>query len=131
LAADSPRKADLALALFEQHVDADALRDRLQLTPSGVVTPLMFEHGLLDRARGYGKHIVLPEGDDDRILRAASTLLARQVCALTVLGEPAAVRARATELGLDLEGARIVSPFDPELRERFAAEYTRLRAHKG
>ncbi|MGN7190959.1 phosphate acetyltransferase [Curtobacterium sp. MCBA15_004] len=131
LAADSPRKADLALALFEQHVDADALRDRLQLTPSGVVTPLMFEHGLLDRARGYGKHIVLPEGDDDRILRAASTLLQRQVCELTILGEPTAVRARATELGLDLDEAHVVSPFDPELRERFAEEYTRLRAHKG
>ncbi|MGN6408787.1 MAG: phosphotransacetylase family protein, partial [Curtobacterium sp.] len=79
LAADSPRKADLALALFEQHVDADALRDRLQLTPSGVVTPLMFEHGLLDRARGYGKRIVLPEGEDDRILKAAGRLLQRGV----------------------------------------------------
>jgi phosphate acetyltransferase len=131
LAADSPRKADLALALFEQHVDADALRDRLQLTPSGVVTPLMFEHGLLDRARGYGKRIVLPEGEDDRILRAASTLLARQVCELTILGDPAAIRTRATELGLDLDAAQLVSPFDPELRERFAEEYTRLRAHKG
>jgi phosphate acetyltransferase len=131
LAADSPRKADLALALFEQHVDADALRDRLQLTPSGVVTPLMFEHGLLDRARGYGKRIVLPEGDDDRILRAASTLLQRQVCELTILGDPAAIRSRATELGLDLDAAQLVSPFDPELRERFAEEYTRLRAHKG
>jgi phosphate acetyltransferase len=131
LAADSPRKADLALALFEQHVDAEALRDRLQLAPSGVVTPLMFEHGLLDRARSYGKRIVLPEGEDDRILRAASTLLQRQVCDLTILGDPATIRTRATELGLDLEAAQLVSPFDPELRERFAEEYTRLRAHKG
>jgi len=131
LAADSPRKADLALALFEQHVDGDALRDRLQLTPSGVVTPLMFEHGLLDRARSYGKRIVLPEGDDDRVLRAASTLLQRQVCEITILGDPAAIRSRATELGLDLDAAQLVSPFDPELRERFAEEYARLRAHKG
>jgi phosphate acetyltransferase len=131
LAADSPRKADLALSLFERHVQADELLARLQVTPSGVVTPLMFEHGLLDRAREYGTRIVLPEGDDDRILRAASTLLQRQVCALTILGDPAAIRARATELGLDLEAAQLVSPFDPELRERFAEEYTRLRAHKG
>ncbi len=74
---------------------------------------------------------MLPEGDDDRILHAASTLLARQVCELTILGEPAAIRSRATELGLDLEGAQLVSPFDPELREQFAEEYTRVRAHKG
>jgi phosphate acetyltransferase len=131
LAADSPRKAELALALFERHVDAEALLARLQLTPSGVVTPLMFEHGLIDRAREHRKHIVLPEGDDDRILRAASTLLQRQVCDLTILGDPAAIRARATELGLDLDAAQLLSPFDPELRERFAGEYTALRAHKG
>ncbi|MFZ6992389.1 phosphate acetyltransferase [Curtobacterium sp. RRHDQ66] len=131
LAADSPRKADLALSSFERHVQADELLARLQVTPSGVVTPLMFEHGLLDRAREHRKRIVLPEGDDDRILRAASTLLQRQVCELTILGDPAAIRARATELGLDLDAAQLVSPFDPELRERFAEEYAKLRAHKG
>ena len=57
LAADSPRKAGLALALFERHVDAEALLARLQLTPSGVVTPLMFEHGLIDRARAFEEQL--------------------------------------------------------------------------
>jgi phosphate acetyltransferase len=131
LAADSPRKEDLALSLFEKHVDGDALRDRLQVTPSGVVTPLMFEHLLLDRARDARKRIVLPEGDDDRILRAASTLLQRDVCALTILGDPTSVRTRATELGLDIEAADVIDPFDETLRERFAEEYAKLRAHKG
>jgi phosphate acetyltransferase len=131
LAADSPRKYDLALSLFEKHVDGAALLERLEVSPSGVVTPLMFEHLLLDRAREHRKRIVLPEGDDDRILRAASTLLQRDVCALTILGDPAAVRARAVELGLDLDAADVVSPFDETLREQFAVEYARVRAHKG
>ncbi|MFZ7087058.1 phosphate acetyltransferase [Curtobacterium sp. RRHDQ10] len=131
LAADSPRKYDLALSLFEKHVDGAALLERLQVSPSGVVTPLMFEHLLLDRARESRKRIVLPEGDDDRILRAASTLLQRDVCALTILGDPAAVRARGVELGLDLDAADVVSPFDETLRERFAVEYATVRAHKG
>ncbi|PJJ71101.1 phosphate acetyltransferase [Diaminobutyricimonas aerilata] len=131
LAADSPRKYDTALALFERHVDGSRLGERLQLAPSGVVTPLMFEHRLLDRARSDRKHIVLPEGGDDRILRAAHALLQREVADLTILGDEQAVRARASELGLDLSAARIVSPFDPELRQRFADEYARLRAHKG
>ncbi|KQO62270.1 phosphate acetyltransferase [Curtobacterium sp. Leaf261] len=131
LAADSPRKYDLALSLFEKHVDGAALLERLQVSPSGVVTPLMFEHLLLDRARETRKRIVLPEGDDDRILRAASTLLQRDVCALTILGDPAAVRARGVELGLDLDAADVVSPFDEALRERFAVEYAQVRAHKG
>ena len=131
LAAESPRKAELALSLFEKHVDAAVLQERLQVGPSDVVTPLMFERQLLDRARAARKRIVLPEGDDDRILRAAATLLQRDVCALTILGDPAAVRSRASELGLDLDAAEIVDPLHSPLRESFAEEYARLRAHRG
>ena len=131
LAADSQRKYDTALALFEQNVDADVLLRLLEVTRSDVVTPLMFEYDLLDRARSNPQHIVLPEGTDDRILRAASTLLRRGVAQLTILGDEVDIRARATELGLDISEATLLSPFDPELRERFAEEYTRLRAHKG
>jgi len=131
LAADSQRKYDTALALFEQHVDADVLLRLLDVSRSDVVTPLMFEYDLLDRARSNPQHIVLPEGTDDRILRAASTLLRRGVAQLTILGDEVDIRARATELGLDISEAAILSPFDPQLRERFAEEYMRLRAHKG
>ncbi|QAV71131.1 phosphate acetyltransferase [Salinibacterium sp. UTAS2018] len=131
LAAESPRKFDTALALFEQHVDAAELMRRLDLHPATVVTPLMFEYGLLDRARQRPQHIVLPEGNDDRILRASSTLLRRGVAQLTILGDEGEVRGRAAELGLDISGASILSPFDEELRNRFATEYVKLRAHKG
>ncbi|RZS55084.1 phosphate acetyltransferase [Microcella putealis] len=131
LAADSQRKYDTALALFEEHIDASALLDRVDVSRSDVVTPLMFEYDLLERARSQRKRIVLPEGDDDRVLRAAATLLKRQVCDITILGDEVDVRGRAAELGLDLDAAEIVSPFDRELREQFAVEYARLRAHKG
>ncbi|ANF32771.1 phosphate acetyltransferase [Leifsonia xyli] len=131
LAADSQRKYDTALALFERHVDAGALLARLDVTRHDVVTPLMFEYDLIERARAAKKHIVLPEGEDDRILRAAHTLLARGVARLTILGEPFEVRSRAIELGLDLSQAEVLSPFDDVLRLRFADEYARLRAHKG
>lgn len=131
LAADSQRKYDTALALFEQHVDADALLARLNVSHADVVTPLMFEYALLERARAARKRIVLPEGSDDRILRAAATVLARGIAELTILGDEAEVRARAQGLGIDIGAARVISTFDEELRARFAAEYARLRAHKG
>ncbi|WNB86052.1 phosphate acetyltransferase [Cellulomonas sp. ATA003] len=131
LSADSQRKVDTALALFEQHVEGDALLARLELPRPEVVTPLMFEYDLLDRARADRKHIVLPEGADDRVLRAASTLLQRGVAELTLLGDETSIRSRATELGLALDEAHIVDPRTGELHERFAAEYTALRAHKG
>ena len=131
LAADSQRKYDTALALFEKHVDTRVLLDTLSVGKSDAVTPLMFEYGLIERARADQKHIVLPEGDDDRILRAAATLLSRDVAKLTILGDEAEVRSRAAGLGVDLAAARILSPFDSALREQFAEEYARVRSHKG
>ncbi|MFF2272360.1 phosphate acetyltransferase [Agromyces sp. NPDC058136] len=131
LAAESQRKRDTALALFEQHVDGPALLDRLEIARPEVVTPLMFEYGLLERARSGRKHIVLPEGDDDRILRAAATLLARDVADLTILGEEIEVRSRAIGLGLDISRAQVLSNHDFVYVTRFAEEYQKRRAHKG
>ncbi len=124
-------KIEIALDLFEKHVDSAGLLDRLDLSDTGVVTPLMFEHRLLDRARAGGRHIVLPEGEEPRILRAADQLLRRQVVRLTLLGSPAGIRAKASQLGLDISAATLVDPHDEPLRSRFAAEYARLRKHKG
>lgn len=131
ISADSRGRYDRALGLFQAHVDTAELTTQLGLAESRVVTPLMFEYGLIERARADRRHIVLPEGDDDRILRAAALLLAREVADLTILGDEAAVRGRAAELGVDISAAQVISPTDPELVERFAAEYARLRAHKG
>lgn len=125
------RKVDAALADFAEHVDADELVALLNVPEPSVVTPLMFEYTLLDRARRDKKKIVLPEGEDDRILIAASTLLARDVADLVILGDAESIRRRAVELGLNLDGAEILSTSNPELLDKFAAEYARLRAHKG
>jgi phosphate acetyltransferase len=131
LAADSQRRYDTALALFETNVDTEELTRALGVANATVVTPLMFEFQLIERARSQRKRIVLPEGNDDRILRAAGTVLKRGIADLVILGEPGDVRARATELGVDLGEARLLSPFDPEHVHRFAEEYARVRAHKG
>lgn len=131
LAADSQRKLDTARALFERSVDAAELLGLLDVQVSDVVTPLMFEYGLIERARADRRHIVLPEGDDDRILRAAATVLSRGIADLTILGEEIEVRSRALGLGLDIKAAQVLSSFDDVLRLKFSEEYHRLRAHKG
>ena len=131
LAADSQRKFDTALQLFHDNVDEDALLERMNVTASSATTPLMFQYTLLERARKNKKHIVLPEGSDDRIIRASATLLARNVVDITLLGDEGPIRQRALELGLDISAATVVSPHDPVLVERFANEYAVLRAHKG
>jgi phosphate acetyltransferase len=127
----SQRKIDTALGAFDVHVDPDELLAALDVPRSEVVTPLMFESMLLERARATRRHIVLPEGDDERILRAAATLSSRQVVDITLLGDDAQIRTRAAALGLDLGAIRIVDPRTSELVDEFAAEYARLRAHRG
>jgi len=131
LSRESAVKVDTASSLFERLVDTDALLARLDVARTDVVTPLMFEYDLLDRARSNRRHIVLPEGSDDRILRAASTLLTRDVVDLTILGSEPAIRSRAAELGLDIDAARIVSTDDPAFVEPFALKLAELRADKG
>lgn len=127
----SPRKVEVARRLFSEHVDVAALLNALQVHRSDVVTPLMFEHQLQDLARSDRRTIVMPESSDDRILTSADILLQRGVANLILLGDAQAIKQRATRLGLSLHGVTVVDPTDPELVERFAEEYARLRAHKG
>jgi phosphate acetyltransferase len=131
LTADSPRKIAIALSLFAEHVDGDALLDRLEVARTDAVTPLMFEHQLLDDAVRHRKHIVLPEGDEERILRAADILLRRGVADLTLLGDPISINAKAASVGVDVSEATLLSPTDRDLNERFAQEYHERRKHKG
>ncbi len=129
---DNPRKVMAALGLFESHVDTTELAARLDLARSERVTPLMFEYELIETARADRRHVVLPEGEEERILRAAESLTRRGVCDLTLLGDVETIEQRARELGLDLGSVRVVDPNNADRwRREFAVEYTKLRAHKG
>jgi phosphate acetyltransferase len=129
--ASSQRKIDTAIALVDTYVDTGDLLARLAITIPSVVTPQMFTYQLLDRARSDRKRIVLPEGEDDRILKAAGRLLQRGVADLTILGEEPQIRARAAELGVDLSVAAVLNPRTSELCDKFAEQYAELRKHKG
>jgi phosphate acetyltransferase len=131
LTKESTRKVVTALALFAEHVDGDALLDRLEVARTEAVTPLMFEHQIIDRAVADRRHIVLPEGEEERILRAADILLRRGVADLTLLGDPLKISAAAAGAGVDVSAARLLSPLDDELHEKFAEAYHERRRHKG
>jgi phosphate acetyltransferase len=129
--ASSQRKIDTAIALMDTYVDTADLLARLAIPIPSVVTPQMFTYRLLDRARSDRKRIVLPEGEDDRILIAAGRLLQRGVADLTILGEEVQVRSRAAELGADLSSAAVLNPRTSELCDKFAEQYAELRKHRG
>jgi phosphate acetyltransferase len=131
LRAGSERRIASALGVFERSVDKVELQLRFMVKRPERMTPTMFEYELIERAKAAHRHIVLPEGEDDRVLRAADILLRRGVVALTLLGEAEAVRTRAASLGVDLDGAQIVDPLSSPERERYGAVYHELRQHKG
>ncbi|MFF3399116.1 phosphate acetyltransferase [Streptomyces sp. NPDC002659] len=131
LNASTPRKAETALGLFERHVDTGDLLARISVARSGRVTPMMFEHDLLEQARADRRRVVLPEGTEERVLRAADVLVRRDVCDLTLLGDTEVIRKKAADLGIDLSTTQLIDPATSELRQSFAERYAQLRAHKG
>ena len=131
ITASSERKIDTAIEMMDTHVDTADLLAQLAIPIPTVVTPQMFTYQLLDRAAADRKRIVLPEGQDDRILKAAGRLIQRNVAELTILGDEPQIRARSAELGVDLSAATVLNPRTSELCDRFAEQYAELRKHKG
>ncbi|MGV9247878.1 phosphate acetyltransferase [Streptomyces sp. NPDC003710] len=131
LNAATPRKAERALGLFERYVDTAGLLTRVSAPSSDRVTPMMFEHKLLERARADKRRVVLPEGTEERVLHAAEVLLRRGVCDLTLLGPVDRIRKKAADLGIDLGDSQLIDPATSELRDAFAEQYAKLRAHRG
>ena len=129
--ATSQHKIDTALDLMDRHVDITDLLAQLAIPIPTVTTPAMFIHRLTLQARSDRKRIVLPEGDDDRILKAAGRVLKRGVADLTILGDEARIRLRSAELGVDLDNAKVIDPLTSESRDRFADQYAELRKAKG
>jgi phosphate acetyltransferase len=131
ITADSERKIASALGVFQSGVDTAELDRRIALERPVRMTPTMFEYELMERARADKRHIVLPEGDDERVLRAADVLLRRGVVELTILGASHDLAARAAALGVNLGDANVVDPETSPLRAVFAETYHELRKHKG
>ncbi|NQU31844.1 MAG: phosphate acetyltransferase [Bacteroidetes bacterium] len=128
---ENEQRIATALGLFDEYVNIKDLKDKISISRSEVVTPVMFEYQLFTRAKLHRKHIVLPEGNDERVLQAASILLKRNVVDITLLGNEDEIYRRAAELRISLKGAFIIDPYDNDLIGDYAATYFKLRKHKG
>lgn len=131
ITASSERKIALAMGLFFDHVDVNAVLAKLEAPTEHTMTPAMFQYTLFEKARSDKKTIVLPESSDERILRAAEIVLHRGIANIIVLGNPDDILHRSGVLGLDITAATIIDPDTSNLRDAFADEFYRLRAHKG
>jgi phosphate acetyltransferase len=126
-----PDKIYFALKKFEEYVDAELLADQIVKIQSKTVTPKMFEYIIAKKAKEKRKHIVLPEGHDERILRAAHYLLEKNIVNISLLGEENEIKTTASKLGLNLEKADIISPISSPFFEKYSTVLYNLRKHKG
>ncbi len=128
---ENEQRLATALGHFEAHVSIEELAKEITISRSETVTPLMFEYDLFERARSNRKHIVLPEGLDERVLRATDILLKRNVVDITLLGNEDEIHKKAASLRLKLDGVFIIDPYDNDLINDYATTYFKLRKHKG
>jgi len=131
LSLSDPGKISRARKLFEDSIPTGTLTQRIAEVSPEAITPLMFEYSLAERARSNQKVIVLPEGNDDRVLIAAAEVLAKGIAKLIILGKPKAIQERADALKLDLSSAQLIEISSSEHFERCVNEYVSLRSHKG
>ncbi|MDF1662318.1 MAG: phosphate acetyltransferase [Planctomycetota bacterium] len=125
------RKIHAALQLFEENVDSETLFQTVTEKRASVITPMLFEYKLIQRAKGHKKHIVLPEGIEPRILKAAEILCRRGAVDLTLLGSEDRISKLMTKHALTLKGVKIIDPANSEYLEDFIETYYELRKHKG
>jgi phosphate acetyltransferase len=126
-------KIRLAIDIFESSVGTDALSEKINSVKSEAITPIMFQHNLLVKAKKAQKHIVLPESEDERILKAASRLAKDKIGYLTLLGKAEDVKQKVNDLGLywDDERIQIVDPLNSKKYEDYYTTLYELRKSKG
>ncbi len=95
----------------------------------------MAELNLIDsikaKAAARKRTIVLPESQDERVLKAAEQLVKENICNVIVLGNEEKVRQDASNLGVSLTGVRVIDPVKSEKLSDFANIFYNMRKHKG
>ncbi|MEG2102821.1 MAG: phosphate acetyltransferase [Flavobacterium sp.] len=130
--ANNTHKIETSITTFEKYVNNEALSERLITFEAEGMTPKMFQYNMVKRARQHRKHIVLPEGNDERIIIAASRLLAMDVVDISIIGERKQIESKIAELGIafDFSKVNIINPKESELYEDYANTYYELRKAK-
>lgn len=126
--ASAVAEAAMQTGVAQEPVNLEAYREQLEhrLGKAHEISRMM-----IHKAQAKPKHVVFPEGDNEKILRACHCLLEEKIALPIMLGEAAKIHAQAIDLGLDLKNAEIVNPADSPLREHYIYELFRLRQRRG
>lgn len=130
--ANNKQKIETSINTFEKYVDLDNLAQKLITFEAEGMTPKMFQYNLVKRAKKHRKHIVLPEGNDERIIIAASRLLAMDVVDISIIGNKKQIENKVSELGLafDFSKVHIINPIESVHYDDYVNTYYELRKGK-
>jgi len=131
ITAESTRKITMAKGLFDASVDKAEISEDFRNSSKELLTPMMFQYRLFERAREQRQKIVLPESTDERILRASEILIHRDFVDIILLGDRNAIEYQSTQMGLDISRAEIFDPQESDLREKFSQTFYAMRKEKG
>lgn len=129
---ESIEKIHIATDIFRKYIDLERLEKALVKFRASGMTPRMFQYKLVSWAKRKKKHIVLPEGIDERILRAADRLVRQDVVNITLLGNVNNISNTINRLGLELsqDNCQIIDPHDSMFFEDYAHTLFELRKGK-
>ncbi|APQ16254.1 phosphate acetyltransferase [Maribacter hydrothermalis] len=130
--AENKEKIQTSIQEFEKHIPTKELAERLITFKAKGITPRMFQYNLLQKAKSSKKHIVLPEGLDERILLATKKLIDSGAVYITLLGNREQIIAKITELDIDLDinEINIINPTESDQFLDYATTLFELRKHK-
>lgn len=132
ISTEHKEKISLAISLFDKYVDVKSLEKKIITFRTSGITPRMFQYQIVKRAKEKKKHIVLPEGEDDRILLAAAELIKQDVVNLTILGHRENLQAsmKRLNLDLDLDKINVVNPASSDRFEEYVDTLYEIRKSK-
>ncbi|AGC66981.1 phosphate acetyltransferase [Candidatus Uzinura diaspidicola str. ASNER] len=126
-------KLQHSINLFEEYVENPLLFEKITLKKYKYITPQIFHYNIVKQSKIAQKHIVLPEGNDERILLAASFFSKEGLGKITILGNPKKIMAKVNSLGISWEEERItiLDPVSSNFYEDFYSTLYHLRKEKG
>jgi phosphate acetyltransferase len=128
---ESTRKITLAKGMINSVIDQEKMSKQFRATSNTTLTPIMFQYRLFEQARSNRQKIILPEGNDERILRATEILIHRDIVDIILLGDQKEIKKKCMQFDIDISKAEIINPEESSLSEKFSQQFYEMRKEKG
>lgn len=127
---DDFERQEIVEASMASFIDKSWIKELSFTIPTRRLSPAAFRFQLIEKAKQANRKIVLPEGNEPRILKAASICASRKIAQIVLLGNREQLNRLAKEYQIPIgEGVEIIDP--DEVRETYVAPLVQLRKHKG